>query len=518
MLPEMDVRVARLLAQTRTLAQLGELWLANGATSFSVWYRAGCLFALPDRTPPLSDCRAPIRVNGTVMAELRVSGVADQTSARRLATDAALLAQIVASEDDLDAMTEELVQTQDQLLALYDLTRATHRHIELASLVESIGAAAMRLIKSEQSICWVAPTFNQVIAGQYPIKFLNQEQTLQFIEHALGYPAPVLSNFDNGEASPTEASAWLIEHLRHLIFIPINVRGVLGAGLALINKTHGRFTAADLKLASAVAELAGAQIDNALLYQETLARTKLENELELAARIQLNILPHTQPDIAGLDIFGSARPASLVGGDFFDYIPRRSSELGIVIGDVAGKGMSAALLMSMMLTTIRSAMRFMPLPSPANVLRRVNQDLYAELAQLGSFVTMFIGWYDGRTRRLQYANAGHAPVIYMPVGGPPALLIADSTAMGVLEQENWQNQILDFAPGDVLIAATDGFPEARADEDTMLGYERLLQLAVELAPGSAREIGEGFYRTVHTFSRGHAQDDDQTIVVLKGIP
>ncbi len=512
----LDARIEQLVAHRAALTALAETWLAAGATSFALWQTTTPRFGVPVHANFPADVTAPIHARGHIVAELRVSGVRDELSARRLATDAALLARLIETEDDLDAMTEELVQAQDQLLALYDLTRATHRHIELTPLIGSISAAATRLIKSEGSVCWVLPAINQLVMAQHPRVFLTPEQMERLANHTLAITQPVLSNFDTGEANlATDLS---FTKTRHLILIPIEVRGTLGAGLALFNKSHGVFTAADLKLANAIAELAGAQIDNALLYQETLARTKLEHEIELAARIQSGILPRVQPHLAGLDIFGAARSASLVGGDFFDHITRGTEELGIVIGDVAGKGVSAALLMSMMLTTIRSAMRFMPMPLPGSVLRRVDQDLYDELAQLGTFVTVFIGWYDARQRLLKYANAGHAPVIYVPANGKPELLIADGTAMGVIEHEQWQNHAIRFSAGDVLIAATDGFPEAHTDKDAMVGYDRLLRLAQQLAPLSAREIGEGFYRAVGEWTHGRAQDDDQTIIVIKGVP
>lgn len=510
-----DVRLEQLVTNCVALDTIAQGWRAAGATSFGVWRGNEPLWGIPAGQNLPGDLSAPIQPHGNSVAELRVSGVRDDLSVRHLTSQAALITRILETEDDLDAMTEELVQAQDQLLALYDLTRATHRHIELESLINSISAAAARLIKSEGAVCWVMPALEQLVMAQHPRIFLTPEQMQRLAEHALAVSQPVLNNFDTGEANaPTDLS---FTRTRHLILIPIEVRGTLGAGLALFNKSHGVFTAADLKLANTIAELASAQIDNALLYQETLARTKLEHELGLAARIQSGILPRTLPHLAGLEIYGTARSASLVGGDFFDHITRGTDELGIVVGDVAGKGVSAALLMSMMLTTIRSAMRFMPMPLPGGVLHRVDQDLYNELAQLGTFVTIFIGWYDARQHLLKYANAGHAPVIYVPANGKPELLIADGTAMGVIEHEQWQNHVLNFGAGDVLIAATDGFPEARINEDEMVGYERLLQLAQQLASRPAREIGEGFYRAVSEWTHGHAQDDDQTIIVIKGV-
>jgi sigma-B regulation protein RsbU (phosphoserine phosphatase) len=502
-------------AHRALLDQLARAWLDAGATGFAIW----C-----DDAPAIAwqaDARAGIRAPIENIGELRVSGINAPNAAQRLHADAALIARALELENNLEQMTGELVETQDQLLALYDLTRATRSMLDVRELIETACLAAARLVNTAAGVGWVALGNDQFIIAQQPRAAFADDflaalfKQLRPLERATALDAndPMVSRV----IARATVFEWGRANLHNLIFVPISVRGVRAAGIGLLNKISGRFASPDLKLASAIAEQIGALIESALLYQETLRQAKLQNELDLAARIQLGLLPRATPTIAGLDIYSCSRPASQVGGDFFDHLIRPDQLFDFTVGDVAGKGVSAALLMATAFTIIRSATRFMPSPNPAAILRRVNVDLYDELSDLGMFITVFRGQYDRATRELTYANAGHAPVLYCPVGEPARLLIADGTALGILPTGDWQNYTLNFGVGDVLLIATDGFSDARNTREDMFGYERLLRLLETSRHLSAREIGARLFDAINTFSNARAQDDDQTMIVLEGV-
>jgi len=176
------------------------------------------------------------------------------------------------------------------------------------------------------------------------------------------------------------------------------------------------------------------------------------------------------------------------------------------------------LVMSMTHTALRGMGSRSPQPTCAAIAAQVNEQLYDDLTEVGAFVTMFVGQYDNATRLLNFANAGHSPVIYCPQGGSARLLEADGTAVGVLPISLCADQSLRLRPGDLLIAATDGFSEAQNAAGEMFGYERLLQLSEAQARFPAQKILDALFAAVEAFSVGHPQDDDQTIVVLKGVP
>ena len=165
-----------------------------------------------------------------------------------------------------------------------------------------------------------------------------------------------------------------------------------------------------------------------------------------------------------------------MGGDFYDFVAQPDRPFIFSVADVTGKGMAAALLMTMTRTAIHSKASFMPKPTPEIVMKNANEDLYEDFLQVGMFATAFIGQYQPHSQKLLYANAGHSPVIYRPVGGRARLLEADSTPIGVLQVSLCKNHQVPLGQGDVLVVATDGFSEARNPDDEMFGYDRLLDL------------------------------------------
>jgi len=175
------------------------------------------------------------------------------------------------------------------------------------------------------------------------------------------------------------------------------------------------------------------------------------------------------------------------------------------------------MLMAMTRTLLRSKTRSFVRPSPVDIIGSVNDEMYDDFTELSMFATVFLGQYDHAEKILYYANAGHSPVIYCPAGGEAMLLEADGAPLGVLPTGTCENQAIYFNPGDVLVAATDGFSEAGNNYGEMFGYERLLELVTNIAHTSAQNIMDTLFQTISQFSAGHAQDDDQTVVVIKGV-
>jgi sigma-B regulation protein RsbU (phosphoserine phosphatase) len=205
-----------------------------------------------------------------------------------------------------------------------------------------------------------------------------------------------------------------------------------------------------------------------------------------------------------------------VGGDLYDFVLRRGGPLTFVAGDVSGKGAAAALLMSMTHALFRSTTGA-PAFTPADIVAHVNTHLYEDLSAVASFVTLFVGQFQPRSRCLAYANAGHAPVIYFRRGRAATLLEADGPAVGIMPATLSDNHALSLEPGDVLVVATDGFNEAQDERGEMYGIERMLGLVETLAAEPAQQIALGLYKDVDAFAEGRAQDDDQTLLVLKGV-
>ncbi|MCA9914582.1 MAG: PP2C family protein-serine/threonine phosphatase, partial [Anaerolineae bacterium] len=236
-----------------------------------------------------------------------------------------------------------------------------------------------------------------------------------------------------------------------------------------------------------------------------------QTELNLARSVQMSLLPRLPDELLGIGLWAQCKPAHHVGGDFYDYhYDQDSGSFIFSLGDVAGKGMSAALLMAMSRTFVRASDG-----TPLQILDKMNRNLYDDLTEVGAFVTAFVGKYDPKSNQLTYANAGHAPVIYCPAGTAPYLLDANGPPVGLLVETLLFEQKLDFAVDDVLIIVSDGFPEATDEDGEFLGYDNLLALIDLYRDRSAREIAATLLDAVQTFERGATPNDDQTIMVLK---
>ncbi|MEO1646228.1 MAG: PP2C family protein-serine/threonine phosphatase, partial [Chloroflexota bacterium] len=213
--------------------------------------------------------------------------------------------------------------------------------------------------------------------------------------------------------------------------------------------------------------------------------------------------------IEGLDVWSYCRPALEVGGDFYEFMQRGKS-FRFALGDVAGKGISAALLMAMS----RTVLKVLKEPTPMDVMERFNEHLYDDFSRVHSFVTLFLGYYDLVTHSVTYANAGHSPVIYCPVDDVPRILEADSPPIGVLDETMVANHTIRMEKGDVLVVSSDGIPEATHLMGTMLGYQNMLDMIEAYRHSSAKKIGKMLLKAANLH---HIQDDDQTIVVIKRV-
>lgn len=502
--------VSILSSQYARFAALAESWLALGASAFGVWQDGRPIVYWPSsHRLTIPSLRAPLIMQGTEeIGELRVAGITGTAFEQRLRADAELISYLLQLEEELQQITADLVTSQDQQLALYRLTQRMREYVTVEQTLDVVVKETMRILKAEVCCMMFVPSSGQdALLVQQPEGFLSDDYLWQLYwqglatEHSIHLP----------KVRPSEGS----EGLYNLLYLPLRIRNNFMAGLAIINRSGG-FGTPDIKLSKAIADQASAQIDRVLLYQEMFDQAKLRTEMDLARRVQLELLPPTLPSIPGLDIYAQSRPASEVGGDFYDFVVQDGRPFIFVIGDVTGKGLSAALLMTMTRTAIHSKAQFMPYPTPEAIMRQSNEDLYNDFTRVGVFATALVGQFEPGSNVLMYANAGHAPVIYRPCDGEAVLLRADSTAIGILPVNPCRNQRLRLGPGDLLIVATDGFTDVRDNDDDLLGIERLLQLVNASHHKNAHQIAEAFFAETEHFGQGGQQDDDQTLVILKG--
>jgi len=261
-----------------------------------------------------------------------------------------------------------------------------------------------------------------------------------------------------------------------------------------------------------------AQIASALhaeeVYRQTLATERVEQELALAAQIQSGFLPTELPQVEGWQWSGGLRSARETSGDFYDWSPLPGNRIGLVIADVADKGMGAALYMAMARTLIRTYASEHP-AHPDRVLAAVNRRMLQD-AQAGLFVSAFLGVLDPSSGRLDYGNAGHNPPLLLRSGdGEMQELARTGMVLGVLEDEVWESRSLELAPGDALVLYTDGATDAQDEEGAFFGEERL-QETVQASRGKpASEMKDALLTALAKFVGQAPQADDITLLVIK---
>jgi len=302
------------------------------------------------------------------------------------------------------------------------------------------------------------------------------------------------------------------------VFVPFFIQDQL-AGFMLLGEKHTGmpFSAEDFDLLNTLAHQVAVALENGRLHEALTEQERMKRELEIARQIQLNSLPQTRPSIPGFDIYGCSIPALEVGGDYFDYIPLSDDCTGFIIGDVSGKGTSAALIQSKIQGFVRAL--FPLYPEPKQLLVKLNS-LTFQSTDSKSFATVIAAVLNHKTKTLTSTRAGHMAILHYRAGiqkcerwipAGMGLAIDDGPLFG--QTLSVESRTLD--PGDVILLYTDGLTEADNDVGEEMGEMNLQSVFVQLVEKNAEDIGKDVIDSVRQFSGDRPQRDDMTLVVIK---
>ncbi len=293
---------------------------------------------------------------------------------------------------------------------------------------------------------------------------------------------------------------------RSMLCVPIRnrVEKIVGV-LQLLNKTNGAFGEGDLDFLSGISDHMAIAMENATLHMELLEKQRMEEELKLGREIQSRLLPHPPVDVAGTALAALSVPCYEVGGDYYDFIELPDGDLGLAIGDVSGKGVSAALIMSSVQAALRVAA---PIEDDlAHLVQRLNALIYRS-ARGRKYATFFFGRYNPETGLLRYVNAGHNPP-FVVTEGRLEELSSTGKPIGIFPDSTYHERAVEIPPGATLYLYTDGLNEAADPDEEEFGYERLRELFTKVHDPA--EI----VAAVTKFERGARATDDKTIVVMR---
>lgn len=252
-------------------------------------------------------------------------------------------------------------------------------------------------------------------------------------------------------------------------------------------------------------------IEGARLYAEVVHKRRLEDELSLARQVMQGLLPNATPTLDGFDIAGAHETSLEVGGDYYEFIELGDDRWGVVIADVVGKGIAAALMVSAIRASIASLVGH-ELAVRA-IMRRANRFFHESVGE-GKYVTLFYAVLDVQHRRLLYANAGHVPPLLLRAGGNVELLDEGGVPLGMFESPRYVEGNAVLGEGDLLAFYTDGVVETTDADDMHYGLDRFVAVLQRSRERRATEICDAVMRDVRRHG-SVARQDDRTLVVLK---
>jgi len=261
------------------------------------------------------------------------------------------------------------------------------------------------------------------------------------------------------------------------------------------------------------------------LVKERVQKEKLERELEIAKEVQEQLFPRKAPDMEKMELAGLCLPARVVSGDYYDFVLFSPHLLGIALGDISGKGISAALLMANLQATLRSnaakllhgagnfAGNTPGNESVAGLVRTINQQIY-NYTSVDKFATFFYAVYDELAQSLTYCNAGQNPPIYLNDKNVKRLATG-GTVVGMFADAEYEQETLQLESGDIFLAYTDGIVESVNEYGEEFGEQRLIDLAQQNRNLKGSELQVEIMRCVLDWSREEERDDDMTLIVAK---
>lgn len=294
------------------------------------------------------------------------------------------------------------------------------------------------------------------------------------------------------------------------VFRGNNVEAVI---CATDKKDGSSFDKEDLRYLEVVAGQVAFTLTNCRVRERTIRQKTLERELHTAGEIQQNLFPLVLPDLESAELAACSRPAGFVGGDYYDVFDLSDERYAIVIADVSGKGMPAALVMVMISTFMRTFRQ--PDRPTGEIMASLNQYL-KEHIEGNMFATMACFVFDAKERKLSYTNAGHNFPFLLREGDEQAVELTQSAfPLGVFEDAVFETETVVLQPGDLFLTFTDGLTDARNDEDQLFGTEAIIDCLTQHRHQSAEEIVNGLMAQIEQFAKGTEPYDDTTVIALK---
>jgi len=416
----------------------------------------------------------------------------------------------------LQEEVRRLKRAVDELSILNDLARAISGSLNAEEIMQIIIRKSLRAVDAEQGVITLVAeeqhsmkTLIRTMVSSAGAPAFHLHQALLGWMHLNKKPLIV----DNPQDDNRFRGVKWDDNIRTLLCVPLIVKSELKGVLTVYNKKEGqKFNNDDQRLLAILASQSGQVIENARLIEEEKAYIKIQQEVGLASKIQMDLLPRKSPDLIGYDIAARTIPAQSIGGDYYDFISTSQNTLALCLGDVSGKGLPASLLMANLQATLRG--QTLVATNPAECLIRSNKLLY-ESTSPEKFATLFYGILDIQQHHLHYSNAGHDWPILIRKDSSVERLKTGGLMLALLPDYFYEHETVPLRPGDLLVIQSDGVTEAMNVDHVQFGDERLQEIILANRNASASDIIDMVIREVRKHAGANPQSDDITIMVLK---
>lgn len=302
-----------------------------------------------------------------------------------------------------------------------------------------------------------------------------------------------------------------------VLAVPLRVEGRVIGAMQVLNKPGG-FSSSDAELLGLIAVYSASEIQSERLRQEAESARLLRRELDLAREVQKNLLPQNLRPVTGLEYGSFFRPATSVGGDYFDFLELPLGLFSITIGDVSGKGLPAAVLMASIQTLLRSQLLRQALP--VSTLVTELSDAVYRCSSVDRYSTLFCGVLDAERRKLTYVNAGHPPPMILAGAGGGQIRRAEPTGMpiGMLPSTQYSQDTIDLNPGTLILSISDGIAEVFDASGAMWEEAEIEAIILRHQNASVAELLQAIVERAEQYSAGADQHDDMTIAAVRILP
>jgi sigma-B regulation protein RsbU (phosphoserine phosphatase) len=421
------------------------------------------------------------------------------------------------------------LSTIDKLRMLLDITQTISRSLDLDEVLNLVmdtldslipyDAAGIYLVKCSRPLAeWEGQpdescVFHTQAVRGYDIDDL-QELHLKMGEGLIGHVAvtgkPYVSHNVRSDPRYINARARTNSEMVAPIISNNEVIGVFD----LESDDLDAYSNDDLEVLLLLASQVAIIIEKVMLHEQLIEKQRLETQLEVARQVQLELLPARDPELAGYDISGYNFPTEEVSGDYYDWVRVYDDQIGIVIADVSGKGVPAALLMAFLRASLRAATHIGYATHIS--MSKVNYLLW-ESIERNQFVTAFYGVLDATNRTLTYSNAGHNPPLLLEADGAARFQERGGVPLGMFRDSRYYEYFQTIEPGQLLVLYTDGLTEAMNSAEEEYGRDRLVSAVRQCRDLGARDMVDYIHRDLISWTEGRGSHDDVTIFIIKAL-